>query len=344
MIKRTLYFGNPAYLSMRNAQLVLHLPEVQKNKDLPESFKRDAQTTIPIEDIGIVILDNKQITITHGLIEALLANNVAVITCDSARMPVGLLLPLSGNTLQSERFQAQIDSTVPLRKQLWQQTIQAKITNQAHVLDTCRTAVVKNMRVWAADVKSGDSDNLEARAAAYYWKNMFPQIPNFVRGREGLPPNNLLNYGYAILRAVVARSLVGSGLLPTLGIHHHNRYNAYCLADDIMEPYRPFVDKLVLEICDEIIYQNPRAIAEMEEPTGLFAASEVQNYGEQVSEAVSAFELNKELKARLLGIPVLDVSINNQRSPLMVAVAQTTASLAKCYMGDLRKIAYPSFL
>ena len=344
MIKRTLYFGNPAYLSMRNAQLVLHLPEVQKNKDLPESFKRDAQTTIPIEDIGIVILDNKQITITHGLIEALLANNVAVITCDSARMPVGLLLPLSGNTLQSERFQAQIDSTVPLRKQLWQQTIQAKITNQAHVLDTCRTTVVKNMRVWAADVKSGDSDNLEARAAAYYWKNMFPQIPNFVRGREGLPPNNLLNYGYAILRAVVARSLVGSGLLPTLGIHHHNRYNAYCLADDIMEPYRPFVDKLVLEITDEIIYQNPRAIAEMEEPTGLLAASEEPNYGEQVSEAVSAFELNKELKARLLGIPVLDVSINNQRSPLMVAVAQTTASLAKCYMGDLRKIAYPSFL
>lgn len=344
MIKRTLYFGNPAYLSMRNAQLVLHLPEVQKNKDLPESFKRDAQTTIPIEDIGIVILDNKQITITHGLIEALLANNVAVITCDSARMPVGLLLPLSGNTLQSERFQAQIDSTVPLRKQLWQQTIQAKITNQAHVLDTCRTAVVKNMRVWAADVKSGDSENLEARAAAYYWKNMFPQIPNFVRGREGLPPNNLLNYGYAILRAVVARSLVGSGLLPTLGIHHHNRYNAYCLADDIMEPYRPFVDKLVLEITDEIIYQNPRAIAEMEEPTGLLAASEEPNYGEQVSEAVSAFELNKELKARLLGIPVLDVIINNQRSPLMVAVAQTTASLAKCYMGDLRKIAYPSFL
>ena len=344
MIKRTLYFGNPAYLSMRNAQLVLHLPEVQKNKDLPESFKRDAQTTIPIEDIGIVILDNKQITITHGLIEALLANNVAVITCDSARMPVGLLLPLSGNTLQSERFQAQIDSTVPLRKQLWQQTIQAKITNQAHVLDTCRTTVVKNMRVWAADVKSGDSDNLEARAAAYYWKNMFPQISNFVRGREGLPPNNLLNYGYAILRAVVARSLVGSGLLPTLGIHHHNRYNAYCLADDIMEPYRPFVDKLVLEITDEIIYQNPRAIAEMEEPTGLLAASEEPNYGEQVSEAVSAFELNKELKARLLGIPVLDVIINNQRSPLMVAVAQTTASLAKCYMGELRKIAYPSFL
>ncbi len=169
MIKRTLYFGNPAYLSMRNAQLVIHLPEVVKNNDLPESFKKEAQATIPIEDLGVVLLDHKQITITQGLLEALLANNVAVITCDSSRMPVGLLLPLSGNTVQSERFQAQIDATVPLRKQLWQQTVQAKISNQASVLDNCRGAVVKNMRVWANDVKSGDSDNLEARAAAYYW-------------------------------------------------------------------------------------------------------------------------------------------------------------------------------
>ncbi len=250
MIKRTLYFGNPAYLSMRNAQLVIHLPEVVNNNDLPESFKKEAQTTIPIEDIGVMVLDHKQITITHGLMEALLANNAAVITCDSSRMPVGLLLPLSGNTLQSERFNAQLEASLPLRKQLWQQTIQCKIENQAHVLKTMRGEVVKNMLVWAGDVKSGDSDNLEARAAAYYWKNMFPATPNFTRGREGVPPNNLLNYGYAILRAIVARALVGSGLLPTFGIHHHNRYNAYCLADDIMEPYRPFVDKLVVEIVD----------------------------------------------------------------------------------------------
>jgi len=304
MIKRTLYFGNPAYLSMRNSQLVIHLPDGNGMED------KTANNTIPIEDIGIVVLDNKQITITQGLLEALLANNSAVITCDSKRMPVGLLLTLSGNTTQSERFQAQIDASLPLNKQLWQQTIQSKIENQAYILNKTRKAVIKNMLAWVNDVKSGDSDNLEARAAAYYWANMFPDIPDFRRGREGVPPNNLLNYGYAILRAVVARALVASGLLPTLGIHHHNRYNAYCLADDIMEPYRPFVDKLVVEIMES---------------------------GEDIS------ELSKPIKARLLSIPVLDVNINNQRSPLMIAVGYTTASLAKCYLGESRKIAYPSF-
>ena len=305
MIKRTLYFGNPAYLSLRNAQLVIHLPEANGMDD------RTGNNTIPIEDIGIVVLDNKQITITTGLMEALLANNSALITCDSTRMPVGLLLPLNGNTTQSQRFQDQIEASLPLLKQLWQQTIQCKITNQAHVLKAKHNVVVKNMLAWVGEVKSGDSDNLEARAAAYYWKNMFPNVEDFTRGREGIPPNNLLNYGYAILRAVVARSLVGSGLLPTFGIHHHNKYNAYCLADDIMEPYRPFVDKLVIEIMAS---------------------------GEDIS------ELSKPIKAKLLGIPVLDVMINNQRSPLSIAVGQTTASLAKCYAGELRKITYPSFI
>ena len=304
MIKRTLYFGNPAYLSLRNSQLVINLPEANGMDD------RTGNNTIPIEDIGIILLDHKQITITQGLLEALLSNNAAVITCDSSRMPVGLLLPLSGNTTQSERFQAQIEASLPLRKQLWQQTVQAKIGNQAYVLNTCRNAVVKNMLAWVDEVKSGDSDNLEARAAAYYWSNMFPDVPGFRRGREGPPPNNLLNYGYAILRAVVARSLVASGLLPTLGIHHHNRYNAYCLADDIMEPYRPFVDKLVVELTDS---------------------------GEDFQ------ELTKSLKAKLLSIPVLDVIINDQRSPLMIAVGITTASLAKCYLGEVRKIVYPEF-
>jgi len=304
MIKRTLYFGNPAYLSMRNAQLVIHIPEANGMDD------KTGNNTIPVEDIGVVILDNKQITITHGLMEALLANNCALITCDSSRMPVGLQLPLSGNTIQSERFQSQIEASIPLQKQLWQQTIQYKITNQAYVLHTQRGVVVKNMLAWVNDVKSGDTDNLEARAAAYYWGSIFPEIPDFRRGREGIPPNNLLNYGYAILRAVVARSLVGSGLLPTFGIHHHNRYNAYCLADDIMEPYRPFVDKLVIEIMDS---------------------------GEDFS------ELTKPIKSRLLTIPVLDVTINNQRSPLMIAVGFTTASLAKCYAGETRKIMYPGF-
>lgn len=340
MIKRTLYFGNPAYLSMRNAQLVIHLPDANGMDD------RTGNNTIAIEDIGIVILDHKQITITHGLIEALLANNAALITCDSSRMPVGLMLPLSGNSTQSERFQAQIDASLPLQKQLWQQTIQAKIENQAYVLSKTRKAVVKNMLAWVDIVKSGDSDNLEARAAAYYWANMFPDIPEFRRGREGVPPNNMLNYGYAILRAIVARSLVASGLLPTLGIHHHNRYNAYCLADDIMEPYRPFVDKLVVEIVDSIQANRQSLSASTKEDLYQQVAEEFPDYGINKNDSNSManeFELTKEIKAKLLGIPVLDVVINGQRSPLMVAVGLTTASVAKCYLGESRKITYPEF-
>ncbi|MCL2133136.1 MAG: type II CRISPR-associated endonuclease Cas1 [Bacteroidales bacterium] len=313
MIKKTLYIENPAYISLKNKQLLIKLPDVEKNDRLPESFKAENVRTIPIEDIGVVVLDNKQITITHGLIEALLENNCAIVTCDSRRMPVGLLLPLEGNTIQNERFRAQIEASLPLKKQLWQQTVQAKIENQAAVLKICRSAEVRNMLKWVEEVRSGDADNMEARAAAYYWRNLFPDIEGFVRGREEMPPNNLLNYGYAILRAVVARALVASGLLPTLGIHHHNRYNAYCLADDIMEPYRPFVDKLVVEITN--------------------------NYELKVTN----YELTKDVKAKLLQIPVLDVMINGQRSPLMIAAGQTTASLAKCYSGELRKIVYPDF-
>ena len=307
MIKKTLYFGNPVYLSLRNAQLVIKLPEVVKNESLPSAFKEQTEVTKPVEDIGVVVLDNKQIT-TSGVLEALLENNSAVITCDSKSMPVGLMLPLYGNTTQNERFRQQLEASLPLKKQLWQQTIRAKIENQATALRKCIGEEMKCMRIWAADVKSGDSDNLEARAAAFYWKNLFSDIDGFTREREGIPPNNLLNYGYAILRAVVARALVTSGLLPTLGIHHHNRYNAYCLADDIMEPYRPYVDELVFGIVrSEMRYE----------------------------------ELTKELKIQLLGIPTLEVRIDGKRSPLMVAVSQTTASLYKCFSGEVRRIAYP---
>ena len=309
MIKRTLYFGNPAYLSVKLAQLEIRLPEVENNDTLPEGLKTSAVKKIPIEDIGVIVLDNKQITITQGALGALLDNNVAVITCDEHRMPSGLMLPLDGNTTQSERFRDQIEASLPLKKQLWQQTIQAKILNQSTVLYRQRGMECGNMEAWTKQVKSGDSDNLEGRAAAFYWQNLFGHIKGFRRDREGVPPNNLLNYGYAILRAVVARSLVGSGLLPTLGIHHHNRYNAYCLADDIMEPYRPYVDKLVAEIVD--------------------SGADITN-------------LTKEIKGQLLSIPVLDVVINGRRSPLMIGVGMTTASLYKCYSGEIRKIAYPS--
>lgn len=311
MIKRTLYFGNPAYLSLKNAQLVVKLPEVEKCNLLNESFKVQSTRTIPIEDIGVVVLDNRQITLTQGVLEALLENNVAIITCDSSRMPVGLMLPLCGNATQNERFREQLDASLPLKKQLWQQTVKTKIWNQAAVLEETTGVKVGNMRVWSQDVRSGDPDNLEARAAAYYWRNLFPEIEGFTRDRGGVSPNNLLNYGYAILRAVIARALVSSGLLPTLGIHHHNRYNAYCLADDIMEPYRPYVDRLIVNL---------------------------------MQRGTDYSELTKELKGELLSIPVLDVIVGGKRSPLMVAAGQTSASLFKCFSGEMRKISYPEYL
>ena len=308
MIKKTLYFGNPAYLSLRNGQLVIRLPEVEK-AELPDIIKQETIRTVPIEDIGVVVLDNKQITITQGALAELVTNSAAVITCDSKCMPTGMLLPLSGNTLYQERFRNQIEAAIPLRKQLWQQTVKAKIENQAYCLQKNTSKSFVPLHVLARKVRSDDADNHEAQAAAYYWKNLFPD--GFTRDKDGIPPNNLLNYGYAILRAVIARALVGSGLLPVYGIHHHNRYNAYCLADDIMEPYRPFVDDLVISTMKKM----------------------------EVSD-----DLTVALKREMLSIPVLDVVIGGKRSPLMIAAGLTTASLAKCYNGEAREISYPSFL
>lgn len=299
MIKRTLYFGNPAYLSLRDRQLEVHLRQ--------DSPSKVPSRTIPIEDIGVVLLDDPQITITHGALNALLEQNCALITCGTNHLPSGLMLPLDGHSLQNERFRSQLDASLPLRKQLWQQTVQAKIRNQATLLAYVLQEPVPNMLAWARQVKSGDSENLEARAAAFYWRNLFLPLPDFTRERQGTAPNSLLNYGYAILRAVIARALVSAGLLPTLGIHHHNKYNAYCLADDIMEPYRPYVDQLVVELCQD-------------------------GYPS---------EFTKELKAELLTIPTLDVELEGQRRPLMVAAAQTASSLQQCFAGKLRTLAYP---
>ncbi|WP_028982476.1 type II CRISPR-associated endonuclease Cas1 [Sporocytophaga myxococcoides] len=316
MIKKTLYFGNPAYLNTRDEQLVINFPGAKGIDDLTK------MNTVPIEDIGVVILDHQQITISHSLMAKLLANNAALITCDHTHHPTGLMLNLDGNQLQSARFKTQADATLPLKKQLWQQTVKQKIFNQALLLKK-NGINHENLLKWADDVKSGDSDNLEARAAVFYWKNLFSNIQliensslashliEFKREREGHPPNNLLNYGYAILRAIVARSLTGSGLLPTLGIYHRNQYNAYCLADDIMEPYRPYVDSLVYSI--------------------------IKN-GEDFT------ELTNSTKKQLLSIPTMDVVIDEEKSPLMIGVQRTTSSLAKCFEGKLRKIAYPRFI
>lgn len=307
MIKRILYFGNPTYLSTRLEQLVIRLPEVENNPTLPDQFKKEVQATIPIEDIGALILDHPQIILSHALLSKLLDNNVAIVSCNNLHHPTGLMLNLSGHTLQAERFKSQLEASVPLRKQLWQATVKAKIRNQAYLLKRYNVPA-DNMLKWATEVTSGDEDNMEARAASYYWKNLFPEVPGFVRKREGPPPNHLLNYAYAILRAMVARSLVGSGLLPTLGIHHHNRYNHYCLADDIMEPYRPFADALVKEL---------------------------------VQQGKTETNLNTETKKILLGVAHTDVLFDDERSPLMVGVQRTTASLAKCFEGTTRKLLYP---
>lgn len=304
MIKRTLYFGNPAYLKLRDKQLVINLPDAKGFDD------KSGLNTFPIEDIGIVLLDHQQLTITHGLMQALLQNNTAVVTCNEKHMPEGLYMPLSGNIIQHERFKHQFSASRPLIKSLWQQTVKAKILNQAsNLLLLDRDVNIKNMKHWASQVQSGDSQNHEARAAAYYWSQLFSEFfDSFKRHREGEPPNNLLNYGYAILRAITARALVAAGLLPTLGIHHDNKYNAYCLADDIMEPYRPYVDGIVYSIVDN---------------------------GEDYS------ELSKSIKSQLLQIPTMEVIIQCRRSPLMVAMQQTVSSLYKCFEGKQRKIEYP---
>lgn len=294
MIKRVLCFENPARLSLKLAQMVVELQDVTR--------------TLPIEDIGVVILDHKQITITHALIDALLANNVAIVTSNDKHLPVGLMLPLDGNTLQSERFRAQIDASEPLKKQMWQQTIVSKILGQAHVLGT-QHIEHNNMLKWAKDVRSGDTENMEARAAAFYWRNMFEK-DTFIRDPQGLPPNNLLNYGYSIVRAMMARALVGAGLLPTLGIHHHSRYDAYCLADDIMEPYRPFVDMKVLE---------------------MWKKGNITN------------DISSEQKRELLGVTTMDVNISGHRSPMMLAIQTTAQSVHKCFSGEARKIIYPDW-
>lgn len=308
MIKRVLCFTNPAYLSLRLKQMVVEIPEVVYGKGLLDSLRQQGVRTIPIEDIGVVVLDNKQITITQALMATLLDNNVAIVTCDDRHHPVGLFLPLDSHTLQNERFREQLNASEPLRKQMWQQTVTAKILGQAFVL-SMQHIENQNLLAWSKAVRSGDADNLEGRAAAYYWRNVFGDT-SFVRGQEGYPPNNLLNYGYAIVRAMVARALVAAGLLPTLGIHHHNRYNAYCLADDIMEPYRPYVDLTVLDIR--------------------------QRYPD-------ISQLTTDIKRDLLSISTMDVLIEGKRSPMMIAVQTTANSVQRCFSGESRKIIYPDW-
>lgn len=292
MLKRTLLFSKPASLTTRNEQLVVSEPGGKTEK-----------ATVPIEDIGYLVLENRQLYVSMPLYEKLITNNVAVVFCDSSHMPNGMLLNLDGNNLQSEMFRHQVNASVPLKKNLWKQTIEAKLINQSRHLksQSLRDGDVLSL---SKNVKSGDSDNKEGTASRLYWKRLFGN--DFTRERYGNFPNNFLNYGYAILRAAVARSLSGSGLLATLGIYHRNKYNAYCLADDIMEPYRPFVDQCVYEMVEE-------------------------NFD---------VDLGKESKMRLLNILSADAIFGDNKRPLMIGLSLTTASLAKCFAGQTKKITY----
>lgn len=291
MIKQTLFFSTPVCLSLKNCQLVITWKD---NKD---------KVTRPIEDIGCVVLENQMISITLPLLNELVKNNVAVILCDNKQMPTAMLQSLDANCTQAESLKYQLGVSEPMKKQAWKQIIEAKIRNQASVLKNTQNKG-EVLKPFYTNVKSGDSDNREGLAAKTYWSNLFGK--NFKREREGCPPNSLLNYGYSILRAATARALLGSGLLPNLGIFHKSRYNAFPLADDVMEPYRPYVDNLVFQL-----YKDGK------------------------------FELNKDSKTTILHILSCDVNIGQVMHPLQIALTITTASLVKYYAGEIKKISLP---
>lgn len=294
MLKRTLFFSTPFCLSLKDNQMVIH------TKEEPEMKK-----TIPIEDIGYVILEHQQTNITLPLLNALSDNNVAVVLCGANFMPNAMLMNLDSNKTQGETYRTQIEASEPLKKNLWKQVVEAKIHNQARLLDKLGRDGDK-LKPYYMNVKSGDADNREGLAAKIYWSELFGN--DFVRLREGVAPNNLLNYGYTLLRAAVARALMGSGLFPAFGIFHRNRYNAFPLADDMMEPYRPYVDEIVHEL-----------------------------YSDGVT------DLTKEVKARLLRLFFTDTIVGKVTRPLDIGLTITTASLAKCFEGSIKKLSCPMF-
>ena len=295
MLKRTVYFESAAHLSFRNGQLV-YTPK-------PEGEVR----TVPVEDIGFVVLDNHSITLSMRLIEELTANNAGIVFCDKFHHPTAMSVPFAGNTTHAETLAAQLEMSEPLKKNLWKQTVEIKIKNQAMLLEKTKSGGVGGLRKYAASVKSGDPDNREGAAARIYWQELFGD--SFRRERYGDAPNHLLNYAYAILRAAVARSLVGSGLYPAIGIFHHNKYNAFALADDVMEPYRPYADEIVFQLWKETSPEDS--------------------------------DLSKEQKQRLLKLLAADVHLTHTLRPLMVGLSYTTASLARCVRGEQKKIDYP---
>jgi CRISPR-associated protein Cas1 len=294
MITRSVYIGNPTYLKLKDEQMEIVHPET-----------KEIRGKIPVEDLGLLMLDHYQITISNQLIQKLMGYNVVVVSCDAHHLPHGIMLPLYGHTEFSERVKYQLEASEPLKKQLWKQTVESKIENQYALLKKWERNA-DPMKGYALNVKSGDATNMEGIAAQHYWKHLIGN--GFLRDRFGDSPNQFLNFGYAVLRSIVARAVVETGLLPVLGIFHKNKYNPYCLADDLMEPYRPYVDQLVITWLEQ--YPNTE-------------------------------ELNKDFKAHILQMATLDVKVEEQMRPLMVAVKMTVVSLYKCYKGEKRLISYP---
>lgn len=296
MIKRTLFFSHAVCLSVKHKQLVIFSKETQE------------ETLVPIEDIGFVIVENERVSLTIPLINELTENNCALIFCNEKHMPFSMTMPLDCNEIQSQLFSAQINAKLPVKKKCWKQVVEYKIKNQGLLLKKYDLNFARLVD-FSKCVKSGDSTNMESQAAKFYWDNLFGK--NWCRDHFGDFPNNYLNYGYAILRAATARALVGSGLLPTLGIHHHNKYNAYCLADDLMEPYRPFID-------DEVV--------------------------EYISANPDDKEVGLEFKKRILKVLARDVKMENLTRPMMVALSMTSSSLADALSNESEKLKLPDFV
>lgn len=290
MLKKTIFITQKSSLKVKNRQLLI------------QSETREG--SIPIEDIGFVVVENQESFLSLPALNLLIENNAAVLICGNNHLPNGMFLNLNSHHIQQEIFKNQIQASQPLKKQLCQQTVVEKIKNQGLLLEKI-SGSKNHFRFLADKVLSGDSSNMEGVAAQAYWKTYFEK--DIKRARFGEFPNNYLNYGYAILRAAVARALSGSGLLCTLGINHRNKYNAFALADDIMEPFRPIVDEKVYALMQE-----------------------------NCTEA-----LTTQSKAALLEILTRTVYFKDEKSPLMVGLSKTTASLQQCFLGDRKRIKYP---
>lgn len=296
MIKRIVEISkSKTYLSIKYDQLVI-------------TQERQVVSKIPCEDIGVLLLDHSGITCTHSVFTKLLENKAAIIICDKQHLPAGLFLPLNSSVTETQSFTMQINASKPTKKRIWQQLVKAKIYHQASVLED--EPIAHNaLKELAKQVRAGDPSNVEARASKRYWKS-FLKDEKFTRSPEGIPPNNLLNYGYMVMRAAVARSLSCAGLLPNLGVHHHNKYNAYCLADDLVEPFRGYIDKRVRELWFK--YDHDRLS-----------------------------ELTQDIKAELLEVLYQEVEIGGNKGPLFVGLHRVCASLKRCLSGEDKNILLP---